>query len=1016
MNTHLRLRPTLIVALLSCSHALAASDVGKGEAVRLLETILSSAPAEDRAVSVRKVEIDMGPGTLVLDQGVLVPAAPVNGRTLEVAFVGDAWFRFSTPDSVEYHQLELFTGETSLLTPVTHAVLVTGNEKTFESILHGERATGDPAREAVKLLKTWVEGSERQGFAADLSMVKSLMGDPQYQGYFAVWCRSPEQGDFYYIVNPSQTEPVTLGQFVPMDLSGLDVWQQRRFKNNLRLYNFFGRFAEFSVEHPGQWDTWASTGTQTAPGAQERSQLGPEPEHYTINLYVNPLVELDAKASAGVRLRTGSASVRTVVFSLYSGLRVTGVFGPHKEPLDFIRRERTLHVFLAQPAPPGAVVEVQVDYEGDLVQTLLKDESYALLDTEAWYPRTGEADRATYDVTLRRPKKYAVLASGRAIESGEDDGVAWERRTLDVPGLGFSFELGRFDIVIEKVGHVETTFGFPPEGSGPTKQARDTIVATVKRCLPVFEEKLGPYPLDYLTVVSVDRGFSQGMLSMVTLSETAMQDLDAPASPHLQEWAEERRALTIAHEISHQWWGNWVGWASYRDQWLSESLASYSALQFGAETAKSKAAFMVRNARDWRSSLMSKTFEGRTIASIGPVTLGLRLRSSKSGRAYESIVYDKGAAVFRMLSRIVGEAPFARMLGELTRSVANRTIDTATFLKAIERMSGQDLQPFAEQFIYGTDIPDIYYRYEIAPAEDGKGWTIRGEARQMSSGRENLKIVKDLAGSWRVERRGNINVDVPATVLVVPFQVVITPPEQVKPGELGQVQSARGFGGRLVLKERLTPFLYTIPEKPERFELDQLGEVLAVFHDESWTPKQTLRLQALDLDKSGDSDAARKLLYEALGSPVYSTRAIAWMSPKRKKDLDQEEEARFEDARIHTLMARLLIDRGDLDEAEKEIVTGEKLLKEPDKQAGSEERRVLRGRIDLARGDAEAAFQRLRSGLQRWQFGAEGFALLAVAATASGHDRIAVQAMERAESRGVDVRALREARAAAAKQ
>ncbi|PYV49924.1 MAG: hypothetical protein DMG92_09455, partial [Acidobacteria bacterium] len=34
------------------------------------------------------------------------------------------------------------------------------------------------------------------------------------------------------------------------------------------------------------------------------------------------------------------------------------------------------------------------------------------------------------------------------------------------------------------------------------------------------------------------------------------------------------------HEVSHQWWGHAVGWASYHDQWLSEGFAEFSAALF----------------------------------------------------------------------------------------------------------------------------------------------------------------------------------------------------------------------------------------------------------------------------------------------------------------------------------------------------------------------------------------------------------------------------------------------------
>lgn len=607
---------------LSAGAAPAAEKAGKGEAARLLSVIQSARPAKDRAVTVRKAEIDMGHGVLVIDDGVLVPATPVEGRTLEVAFAGEAWFRFATTDKVENQQLELFTGGTTLLTPVTHAVLVAGNAAVFERLLSGDPATGDRIAEAGKVFEDWTAGAERQGFAADLAMVKSILGDPLYTGYFAVWARSPDHGDFLYSVDPAEAEPVTLGQFVPVDLSSLDVWEQRSIKSFFRAHG--PRFAAFDIEYPGSWDTWASLG-------QDEGQAAPaEPEHYVIDIYTNPKMELDSKGSATIRLRAGPAGARTIPFYLYPGLKVTGITGPEGVALDFIRREGAVHVFLPEPLAAGERIEIRVDYEGDMVAMLERNESFALQDTGGWYPRTGQVRRATYDVTLRRPKKYAVLASGRRVEGGEENGVAWERRTLELPAIAFTFELGRFEIVQDRAGHVELTFGFQGGEWSPDEEARNKVIDTVKKALPYFEEAFGPYPLDYLTIAAVDRDFSQGYLSMVTLAELALlvPDEEVELPERIKERLEEQGMMTIAHELSHQWWGNWVGWESYRDQWLSEALASYSALLYVLQTTESRAAFLVRNALDWRSALMETTIEGRTVASLGPVTLGARLTAS----------------------------------------------------------------------------------------------------------------------------------------------------------------------------------------------------------------------------------------------------------------------------------------------------------------------------------------------------------------------------------------------------
>jgi len=997
------------IFLLCASPVVVAAKDGKGEARALLKTVQSAAPALERAVTVRKAEIKMGLATLVIDEGVLLPAQPLNGHTLELAFVGDAWFRLATTDPVEGQQLELFTGGRSMLTQITHAVLVSGNDATFQQLLAGEPTQGDKVKEAAAFFKTWVEGPERQGFAADLSMVKTLRGDPLYDGYFAAWCRSEDHGDFYYVVDPSLMEPYSLGQFVPWDMSQFDVWEQRSIKSFIRSVKFFGRFADFSAEHPGDWDTWLSTRHKTD------AITPPEPEHYIIDLYTNPHIELDAKGTARIRLRGGSKPARSIKFVLTAGVRVTGVFGPSDVILDYVRRESALHVFLDEPLQPDGKLEIRVDYEGDLVEPLYK--SYALRDTQSWYPTTGQIDRATYDVTLRRPKRFGIIGSGRQVAQGVERDMAWERRTLDLPAIGFTFEVGFFEIVTDRVGHVELTFGFQGGVEEVPQEDRTRVIETVKKSLAYFEETFGPYPLDYLNVATVDRGFSQGYLSMVTLAHGAIDGPGGEKGP--ERWLqriEEQAVLTIAHEVSHQWWGNWVGWASYRDQWLSEGLASYVALLYGARTAESAPAFLARNALDWRDSLLDTIADGRTVSSLGSVTLGPRLNSSKANYASIPIVYDKGSLVFRMLARLCGEEKFIKMLGTLSQAVSNRVIDTDTFISALERMSGMDLDPFVGQFIHGTGIPDVYFSYMIEPDKEEGKWVIRGKARQIASRVETYKVASDSEGRWGIAREVKVDLDVPTSTFVVPFQVIVTPPAEVRKGLKGTVQRAPGFGGRIVLKGQETPFQFTVPKKPERFELDQLGEVLALFHDEEWAPKHTLRLQATDLEATGDSAGAEALLRRALDAPLYSERARAWLesgkerSAKEQKEAEENEEKRetFENARIRTLLARFLLDRGDLDAAEKEIVAAESLLEKPDAQADWSGRQILRSRIELARGNPEAAYLRLRKGRFKWWLGAEGNALLAVAASETGHERMAREAMQNAEAEGVDMRALRQ--------
>src|ERR1700759_1660687 len=77
-----------------------------------------------RAVTLKNVKLGMGPGMLRLDDGVLIPATPVGGRTLEMVFLGKGRLEVEPPDAVEGGQLDLFTGGSRLDAEFKEAVLV----------------------------------------------------------------------------------------------------------------------------------------------------------------------------------------------------------------------------------------------------------------------------------------------------------------------------------------------------------------------------------------------------------------------------------------------------------------------------------------------------------------------------------------------------------------------------------------------------------------------------------------------------------------------------------------------------------------------------------------------------------------------------------------------------------------------------------------------------------------------------------------------------------------------------
>src|SRR5207302_2151088 len=139
---------------------------------------------------------------------------------------------------------------------------------------------------------------------------------------------------------------------------------------------------------------------------------------------------------------------------------------------------------------------------------------------------------------------------------------------------------------------------------------------------------------------------SQGWPGLIFLSSYAFlrpQQIEKILSDPAERIISEQ---VTAHETAHQWWGDLVTWRGYRDQWLVEALANYSA--FMLLECRNPAHFR-QALRKYRDVLLVKNRDGRPLMDAGPVTLGLRLSSSQSPNAYDAISYGRGTWLLHIL-------------------------------------------------------------------------------------------------------------------------------------------------------------------------------------------------------------------------------------------------------------------------------------------------------------------------------------------------------------------------------
>jgi len=188
-----------------------------------------------------------------------------------------------------------------------------------------------------------------------------------------------------------------------------------------------------------------------------------------------------------------------------------------------------------------------------------------------------------------------------------------------------------------------------------------------------------------------------------------------------------------AHETAHQWWGDLIPWTSYRDQWFSEGLANYCALMILQET--NPAGFREIMER-FRKDLVEKNKDGLAPMDAGPVTLGVRLVSSRFPEGYEAISYGRATWLFHMLRTMLKDAA-AQQSGHPAQSGADEP-----FVRALHRVrqhyEGRSISTRELMDVFAEDLPPAL-RFEGKKSLD---WFVDGWVNGTSLPRLELKAVK----------------------------------------------------------------------------------------------------------------------------------------------------------------------------------------------------------------------------------------------------------------------------------
>lgn len=415
---------------------------------------------------------------------------------------------------------------------------------------------------------------------------------------------------------------------------------------------------------------------------------------------------------------------------LKKALRLKGARLANGAPLNAIQEEWDGSVTLVLPTPlaRGQVFEPILDFEGEYLfgdAAGLVDAHYVRSD--AWYPRHVDLERSQFDLTFRHKQGTRVASIGQKVreEQTRDKEMVTEWR-MDQPVPLVTFAVGDFQVFSDKAkmetgGELDLDFYRVPGSLVKT----DFVLTEMNNCVRYFSALFGPYPYPRFGATYHPFPFGQGFPTMLMLPKS--------------DRADKYTYSFIAHETSHQWWGNIVAWRSYRDQWLSEGFADYSGVLYTALRDKD------RNSprellRDMHDALirppknLTGLGKGR-LADIGPIILGHRLDTRESFGAYEALIYAKGALVLRMLHFLFSDPstgddkPFFDMMKDFVSHYADGAASTENFMAVANghfvntpiarTYQLKDLDWFFRQWVYESILPSYEFTYSVEAQRDG---------------------------------------------------------------------------------------------------------------------------------------------------------------------------------------------------------------------------------------------------------------------------------------------------------
>ena len=687
--------------LMLLSAVLLRPDTAADFATRVRE-IKSLAPHSSQVATVSQLVLRRDAAELTLAAGTMYLLSPVGGRTVGLVFRGAARIKLTPPHAVERDALERALGSETLEDSLTEVILLF-SDSTRDQLRGLTFTAGSVPGELAGAVRDFIGDLQGDGDRLNPGVLTSLLNDTP-DGFFLARLKRARGSPLLLVYDPALVEALQL--FRPT--SGLV---------RLEKWSIVTQFSP-AVPLAGSTAMWRFRHRMSVP-------------RYQLEVWLKPTAgaDLDFSAQATVYVVAEEAAGPWLRFGLDPELLVDSARWSDGTVPQTSKAKDDFDLWVRAPRRFGAgdSLALTLFYHGDLID---RYSDWFFIDPGAdWFPRNRQGnDESMFDVTYHSPAWYPIASIGDRTDATVDGKVQTTRWVTKRPTPFARFNLGLFrsfhaqyedgppiDVLISDEAHRAMRDALKEQGymMATQRNMSQVVAADVSNSLKWFTNAFGPPLYDHFYVTEIPYLEGVSFPGLIDLSWSTFQNT---ATDGFDEFFR-------AHEVAHQWWGNGVRPASYRDAWLAEGVASFCGLWYLQSIKKGNKQYF-----QFLDSYAQNIKDNR---EAGPTWLGYRTvagvtSAGRRGYQYQALVYEKGAWILHMLRLLMldlntaKDDRFSAMMRDFHDTYAGRSATTNDFQAIVEKHIGVPMDWFFNQWVMGTEIPTYHVAWKSEPSADNR--------------------------------------------------------------------------------------------------------------------------------------------------------------------------------------------------------------------------------------------------------------------------------------------------------